>query len=74
MAAAVIFTFWDVLARHDVVRWQSTVPFAPCLRLPIPREEGRIPPEWLEIPLEEHLLPPLSLNDEVFRALLLGPG
>jgi len=74
MAAAVIFTFWDVLRRLDVFRWQSTVPYAPYLHLPIPREEGHIPPEWLEIPLEEHLLPPLSLNDEVFRALLQGPG
>ncbi|MBM4283679.1 MAG: hypothetical protein FJ128_00300 [Deltaproteobacteria bacterium] len=69
MAAAVFFTLVDTLARLDVLDWGFPGPREVQLTLPIPRRGGKDLPAWKEVTVKEEYLQPLSLVDEVRRAL-----
>jgi glucosyl-3-phosphoglycerate synthase len=73
MAGTVFCTLMEVLMEAGLWRWQAPLLPEPRLSIPVPGEAGAPPRTWMEVPLGDVTLPPLTSCPEV-RARLSSGG
>lgn len=72
MAGNVFHTLEEVLRQAGILTWRPGAMPRPRLRIPLPGSGGEKIPDWLEVPLGDQTLPPLSTCPEVVAALRRG--
>jgi hypothetical protein len=69
MAGQVFHTLMEVFLREGILSWGDAAGEAPTLNIPLPVAPGRGTPDWLEVSIGDHSLPPLKTLLEVHQRL-----
>ncbi|MFW6122977.1 MAG: hypothetical protein ACOC6L_01920, partial [Thermodesulfobacteriota bacterium] len=65
MAGQVFHTFIEVLLRERILFWGEAAGETPTLNIPLPVAPGQGTPDWLQVSIGDHSLPPLKTLPEV---------
>jgi hypothetical protein len=69
MAGHVFHTLMEVLRRERILFWRDLSEESPTLNIPLPVAPGQGTPDWLQVPIGDHSLPPLKTLMEVHPRL-----
>ena len=69
MAGQVFHTFMEVLLRERILFWGEAAGETPTLNIPLPVAPGQGTPDWLQVSIGDHSLPPLKTLLEVRQRL-----
>lgn len=72
MAGGVFLTLMEILEQAGILNWHPAAVAGPVLRIPLPGPDGGKVPGWMEVPLGDQTLAPLSTCPEVRAALRPG--